>query len=797
MPGSTTNRSFELHCLGGRIAWVCVLVFVLLGTLVNAQVRSVRGLALADAMVNGVALGTIEFTLDRDGLPEIPVPTVLSLLGNVARPAVLRRISQMGEFVTVKELLSLGVILDYDPAALQLSFTVSPAAMAPVILGAAPRVLGTGETIFPVEPFSAQIGSSLRTHLSGAEGNPRTNEADFDPAFRLFGTVSEAGVDVGDSPQVWTRLRNARTSYDFPQAGARVALGTLEPQNSFAPLTPMVGLSLARISNLPFNPRSKLSPLEEIRLDNTADVTVEINGIIVRRLSLPPGAYLLSDLSLDTGLNTVTVRVLEAGRPARSWTVGVAFDSAILPQGEWDYDLDLGLDRPTLSQWESVAKVAFGVAPTLELGGNANAEQHGLSGGSSLLWASPVGSLTASEEVSWPFDGYAASLDWRLSVAGNRSLPKLGAGVSYRSPSLSAPADTLQVSAQVSQALPGNVGSLGVYQTATFGTGTLERVSSSVGLFFPLFRSTALSISGGEDWQPFNGWEPRVSATFSWVGDGATNLQYHQDLLRQREELEYSSPWGKEGTFQLGLQGRDLFVPDSAAGGVNVSSSYAGEAFGLSGSGSYHTEAQPRLNESNLSLEATGTVFYAGGHVGLSRTLGDAFMLVVPDSSIGKDTVELQSPDGPVVRSEGGEPKVFPGLLPYNPYEATVDMPGSAPDRRPVPEKILVEPAYHSATIVAIKAAPTLAVRGYVVNQAAIRQPGVVGEIFLLPNRVRVGTTFSDATGKFEFFGLEPGEYLVKWENGTQSRFNLADEEAGVVDIGTVGALTAPKEASK
>ena len=238
-------------------------------------------------------------------------------------------------------------------------------------------------------------------------------------------------------------------------------------------------------------------------------------------------------------------------------------------------------------------------------------------------------------------------------------------------------------------------------------------------------------------------------------------------------------------------------MPDSAAGGVNVSSSYAGEAFGLSGSGSYHTEAQPRLNESNLSLEATGTVFYAGGHVVLSRTLGDAFMLVVPDSSIGKDTVELQSPDGPVVRSEGGEPKVFPGLLPYNPYEATVDMPGSAPDRRPVPEKILVEPAYHSATIVAIKAAPTLAVRGYVVNQAAIRQPGVVGEIFLLPNRVRVGTTFSDATGKFEFFGLEPGEYLVKWENGTQSRFNLADEEAGVVDIGTVGALTAPKEASK
>lgn len=51
--------------------------------------------------------------------------------------------------------------------------------------------------------------------------------------------------------------------------------------------------------------------------------------------------------------------------------------------------------------------------------------------------------------------------------------------------------------------------------------------------------------------------------------------------------------------------------------------------------------------------------------------------------------------------------------------------------------------------------------------------------------------------GKFESFGLAPGDYLVKWGNGLQSRFHLESTGATVVEIGTVGAFPAPKEPKK
>lgn len=764
--------------------------------------------ALADPFVNGVKGGTVAFFVDESGAALLPVITVKRILAGVVKPELLSKIVGSSGYVSEGDLEPIGIILDYDSAALTLKFTVSPRAMAPQDIGMlVTPVRPTGGTSFIPEVFSAVLGTAIRIDPAydfGPDGGPSVlAELSLDPAMRLFGFVAEGGFDLGLSAVGWATLREARLSYDFPRLGARAAFGTLESRSVFFQSTAnLVGLSFSSEDSLPGGKTHNPSSFDEILLYRPAEISVEINGAVVRRLHVAPGSYRLSELPLATGLNTVTVRIEEEGSPPRVVNLGVSFDGGVLPTGQLDYALDIGLDSTSLEHPIGLAHISVGVTPSLELGVDASATLDGVLAGASALWASPIGSLEASgglslvsDGVSPPAFGDAGRLDWRLMFPANPYIPMLGAGIQYRSQLFAAPGDlavassvaTLLLSSQVSQLLPWGFGSLAVFGNLGFAANQLQSYSLSAGLFFHLSNTASLSVSGGADFAVGSGLQPRASISLSIIPQPKQTVMFRRDLLAGDESIQVSAPLDPQQRTVFAASEEGLLSQTGNAGSAWLSTTYTGDTADLSAAASYQTTPQNGASQVALHFTGSSTFAYAGGFFGASSNLGDAFLFLVPATSIRTDTVVLQPVNGPAAVSENGKPTLVPRLTPYEDLAATVEMPGSPPERRPQPETALIQSAYRSGTVVRIKAAPAMSARGRLVDQKGTALTGHGGKFFRNENKtLLVGETFSDEKGIFECYGLEAGDYVVEWTDGSQSRFTIEGESTTIIELGNV-----------
>ncbi|MFA6508112.1 MAG: hypothetical protein WCT14_18560, partial [Treponemataceae bacterium] len=752
--------------------------------------------ALADFFVDGVPGGTIEFYTDSFGRPLIPAITLRRILEPIVKPSLMDQVVGGRRFVTEEDLLLIGVRLVYVQSDLSLRFTTTPRSMITKDL----RVRGVreqspGGTLFPAEPFSAMLGTSIRIDpsydFSPGTGPAVNGELGLDPSVRLFGFVAEGGIDIGYSASPWVRLREALLSYDFPGFGARAALGIIDSRPvSFQGASDLVGFSFFREASLPGGKRIRPPLIDEILLDRNADIAVEINGIVTRRLRLPPGSYRLSDLPLSAGFNAVTVRILEDGKPQRLLELGLSFDGAILPVGEKEYAFSLGFNRADMKSPFSFTSISVGVTPRLELGFDIAAGLGGVLSGTSMLWASPVGSLGASGAVSYGFTditnpkaGYAGRLDWRLALPGYRYIPRLGAGVEYRSKDFSPPQDAeaetkteiLRLSSQLSQTLPGGFGSLGTFANAGFAAGALQDFSLSIGFFFPVSVSVSITVSVGADWSIDRGMESRAVLSLTVIPEDRRTLQYRQDIVTGNQSFELHFPLDDKERFSLTAGGDGNYADAAQARETRLSSTYLGDFAELTASAAYSTDPPLGVKAARFSFAASSAAAYAGGHFGVSRSLGDAFLILVPHKSLGQDTLVLRPDNGPAIVSEDGKDRLVSALRAYKPFSATVDMPESPPDRGPRPQTVRIEPSYRSGTIVEIRAAPSSAFRGRLVDGKGRALHGRIGKVFRAEaESIQIGRTFTDDEGTFECYGVEKGEYIVAWADGGRNRVFVA-----------------------
>jgi len=781
--------------------------------------------AIADAFVNGVPEGNVKFFVDAGGKAAIPLPALRPILGGIVKREILDAFAKSGHYVTAEDLEPRGILLVYDSAALSLRFTVATRAMEPRDLGASGVVKRPAQgALFAPEAFSAMLGASAKiapSYAFGSESGPSfAAELSLDPTLRLYDVVAQGGFDIAYPASPLIGIREARLTYDLPGLGVRTALGTIDPRTvSFQVPTALLGLGFSSETSLPGGKTRHPSIIDDLQLERPAELTVEINGTVVRHLHLLPGSYRLSELPFDTGRNSVTLRIVEEGSAPKVIELGLPFDGAILPEGQMDYAFNIGVDRETLLRPLGFAEFSIGTTPYLELGLDASASLDAFLGGASLLWASPIGSLEAAGAVSSAFAypaataaGLAGRIDWRLALPGYRYLPRLGAGVEYRSLTFAAPggsaaaavveaenaSEDIILSAQLSQLLPGRLGAIGAFGTAGFSGGALTGISVSGGIFISLSRSVSISASGGTDWSIDRGLEPRASISLSIVTKSRQNYAFHEDLVNWADSFDVSLPLDKKNQYTLAANGQGLIHSEDGARSANVSASYLGDAVDLSASGSYAAAAGGEGSQAGLAFAASSVLAYAGGYFGLSPILGDAFLFLVPDSSLGKDSVEILPDSGPSYSSVGGKPLLVPALVPYDAIAATVQMPGSAPDRRPLPENLSVAPTYKSGTVVKIKAAPNLAVRGRLVDAKGGVLAGRGGKIFLASAaKLSVGSTFSDETGLFECYGLAAGDYLVEWGDGGVSRFSVAGEGKAMIELGDVKAAPAAEGVRK
>ena len=765
--------------------------------------------SLADVYVNNISGGTLLFYLDENQSPLIPSDSVFLVLRNEVKPELLQSITREKTLITTQDLGQKGISLIYNSSTLSLSFTLSPAIMTSQDLSEPIKVVEpkNGYYIAP-NIFSVLMGTSLI--LTPAYNFGRLNEPSLEadlnltPAIRIFDFVVEGalGINYNTTPSI--NLKSILISYDFPTIGARAYLGTINPPTGiFLNPVNLVGMGFTN----GIGPRKRIysgqSLVSEILLPRPSDLLLEINGVKLNNFHLPAGSYKLTDLPLDTGLNNLKLHIREAGGEQKSLDLIVPADGKLLSVGETEYSVNFGWDRQNFTKPFLLNKFSLGLTPFLEIRENASTDFEYFSSGGSLLWASPLGSFGITGAISMPYTrfaspGFASRLDWQLAFPGSPLIPKMGLSLEYRSQIFNSTQDPLRnaseninISSQITQALPIKLGTLGAYFLARFFGGVLQISSLSVGIFFPVFSLGSFTIFGGTDWHSTRGFEPRLSFSFSLVQENRNNLLYQQNILDKNESLELRFPLDTKDSVNLTLRESGILTQNTVSRDVSLSGNYLGESIILSASSNLTQSVEMDENQVWFEFRAASTLAFTGGHFGFLNGLPEAFVFLVPGKNLGTLPLVFHPPNGQEVVSTGGKPALAPGFQSYVPVYARVEMPDSLPEVRPFPENIKLEPTYRSGTVVEISSAPVQSFKGRLIDPKGLMVSGQIGKVFMSNDLlIPVGTTFTDEAGIFECYGVDFGDYSIVWSGKGISNFSFSGEGLSIIDLGDLKMIT-------
>jgi outer membrane usher protein len=182
---------------------------------------------------------------------------------------------------------------------------------------------------------------------------------------------------------------------------------------------------------------------------------------------------------------------------------------------------------------------------------------------------------------------------------------------------------------------------------------------------------------------------------------------------------------------------------------------------------------------------ASTSLAFAGGQLGISRSIGDSFAFLVPDESIGSQRVDLR-PTGSAstTTSLGGRSKIIPNLTSYMKTGVGIDMPESPPDISPSVPAVVLHPTYRSGTVIKVSVKRSYFVYGRLKGADGKAVSEIYGDVFSTSGEPLGISTFTDDQGLFECYGLGPGEYSLRWGNGSISVFTLADTNDKEIDLG-------------
>ncbi len=769
-----------------------------------------------DLTLNGERRGPLELELNADGEPFLAPAQLRSLLDGYLRPALLDAVGAQPSYPADGQLPDLGVNLSYDAASLSLRIDVEPSSMPVRNVGViAPPPEGAGERRIRNAPFAATLGLNVGYDLTNGADSSGVGYTDnslglgFTPTLRVAETVAEGNLALkygtGGSEAALTA---AQVMKDFPEMGMRLRGGIVSVSaESFQASQRMYGFSFGRDESLPGAARERAALDEEFLLRNAAEVTVSVNGVATRRLRLLPGNYRFSDLPLASGLNDVSVVIAEQGMEARTVRIGVPFDAALLGPGRTDYAVSLGSVSLDASQPYGAARFALGLHRSVQVGANLEVDADSILTGGTALAATRFGTFGLEGAVSSSYSS-AVGLEspssairgyWRFSQPRDRSLPLMGAAADYRFAGFAPPnyrgagEDSMNVSAQISQSLPRRAGTVSLSGNGTFIAAELSDWSATLGFNLPLGRACFLSLSGGGEWNREEAFAPRVSAVLVMAQAGKGVVSYGQSFANGTDGENLSVGLGQDGRRTVNVYGQGLLIPGTDRA-LELSGTAQNDLVSLGLSGNYTSADEGDVSVRGASVSAMTTLAFADGVFAATSAPGSALAILAPAKELRGQRVELRPLGGMPVTSKSGRPVAAGGLAPYSSYTAGIELPQSPPDERPDPASVSLSPAYRSISVIRVGIAPSIAVRGLLVDAAGAPVVNLSGGIVDAEGiSVPFTGTFTDEEGVFECYGLAPGPMSIRWDDGRISSFEVPRSKSGILVY--VGSVLAQAEA--
>ena len=411
--------------------------------------------------LNGFYLGDIAVRINGNGKFEaLNSARFQTLMKTQLEPAALNQLrSQAGaaEFISASAAELDGLRATFDEANLQLTVTRAPR-IAPV---QAISLTESGEKTFVgdvVEPsgFSGALNLNMakqwvqRSRLDPANKGLKPLTGSLDGYFNLGGLdgvylYHQWAYDAGAKRKL---QRGAVTLiHDIVSRGIRISAGDISPPTAFFQGSTQLGGIQIGTAYSEIQPNRNVRPAghTDFVLDRTSRVDVEVNGLVVRTLTLAAGRYNLRDLSLSDGANDVRLMVEDATGKRELLSFSGLFSSELLAKGLSDFSIAFGFGRssngPTVSYHTGRPKltgiIKRGLTDTLTAGANLQLDSKVRNIGAEVTAALPIGTLSAqlSGSSAYGHTGLAAATGFRLAESDSGS----GAGLDllwrYRSAS--------------------------------------------------------------------------------------------------------------------------------------------------------------------------------------------------------------------------------------------------------------------------------------------------------------------------------------------------------------------------
>ncbi|PZO56420.1 MAG: fimbrial biogenesis outer membrane usher protein, partial [Phormidesmis priestleyi] len=197
-------------------------------------------------------------------------------------------------------------------------------------------------------------------------------------------------------------------------------------------------------------------------------------------------------------------------------------------------------------------------------------------------------------------------------------------------------------------------------------------------------------------------------------------------------------------------------------------------------------------NISNTTRLTLGTALvFADGHVGWSRPITNSFVLVVPRDRWRGQTIGVNpSQEGYGAVVDGFGPAVLPDLQPYYVSRVRLDAPEAPLGYDLGADEYVIMPSYRSGTLIMAGTEASAFVRGVLVDKAGAPLGLQAGEVVSLSDADWVTQTlFTNRNGRFALLGFTSGRYEIRLRDRAPVPFEIAPDQAGLIDLGT---LTVP-----
>ena len=777
--------------------------------------------------LDGKELGVIKTQIRADGI-EVERLAFVALLEPILLPQWLAPLTANpggAAWIDLEEVNATGGTAKYaaQRLAIDLDLPLHLRKIESISLGARQLVVPPG-ALRP-EPWSWIVnGRWVMAQQSAADASAVSGRLYPDVAgrwedwvFEGSGAYTLSGLDAG----AWSRA-STRLVRDLPTDAIRLSLGDVN-SSSHASATSLAlgGLSLSRTFSL--NPALPVQsePGTALSLQQGGAVDVRVNGVLARTLQLGPGVYQLSEIPVFTGANAVELTVVEPGGKTRVLVFDYFYDATLLKSGVTEYELVLGspaLDAPAgrsyaagqmlLSGWWRRGwsdALSAGVSWQLR-------DAPGLSAqvvGADAVWATPLGNVSGwwGQSRHPGFVGQALSAQWRWNQQMRRDNRE------------TTPARSLFIIAQASASTQGYApisvdqprpaqSDLGLRLGVLWADGFSGSLSASlrnskasadkasgisVGLRRRIDRNWSLdgSISS---FRQGAAQDTNLGVLLTYSGSANTDTgvfwqstatyqskdqrkEWGADVAGNNTWMGSDAAWQFNGTHSDALSGQDAATRVRAWMGRAEGIVTARQSRGSNGTSS--------LVEASL---ASALVISKGGGWGWSAPVYDSAAQFRPYKGYEglKLLVDARSEMSALTSDKFGTPPLS-SLSAYVTRELQIDLEDLPPGMGLGEDRPVLLPGYRSVVVVPVGSRARTQVSGRLMG--ANQQPLPLNGITLTGlNPSQTMDLFTNRKGLFLSPQLPPGVYELRLpgEVGPLARFEVTEEQGGVLDIGAV-----------